>query len=41
MPGWVINFTSFPAFNVGFSLFFWGMVVVIPVLILIFLLKNI
>ena len=41
MPGWVLNFTSFPAFNLGFSLVFWAMLVILPIVIIIFLLKNI
>ena len=41
MPGWVFNLTSFPAFNVGFSVFFWMAIVMLPVLILLFLIKHI
>jgi len=41
MPYWVVNLTTFPAFNLGFSLVFWVMLVLIPILAVIFLIKNI
>ena len=41
MPWWVLNLTTFPSFNLGFSVFFWVMIlIIIPVLIVVFLIKN-
>ena len=41
MPYWVINLTTYPAFNLGFSLVFWVMLVLIPILVIIFLIKKV
>jgi len=41
MPWWVLNLTTFPSFNLGFSVFFWMMVFIIPVLIIAFFIRNI
>jgi len=41
MPWWVLNFTTFPAFNLGFSVMFWAMMLILPLLILLFLIKKI
>ena len=41
MPYWVLNLTTFPAFNLGFSLVFWVMLVLIPILAIIYLIKNV
>lgn len=41
MPGWVLNITTFSAFNLGFSVVFWVMIVLIlPVIIIATLIKN-
>jgi len=41
MPYWVITLTTYPAFNLGFSIVFWVMLIIIPILIVIFLIKTI
>jgi len=41
MPWWVLNFTTFPSFNLGFSVFFWALIVILPVLMLLFIIRNI
>jgi len=41
MPNWVINLTTFPAFNLGFSVMFWALLVLFPIVAIIFLIKKI
>jgi len=40
MPWWVFDITSFPSFNLGFSLGFWILIQIIPIVVIMHLIRD-